>query len=81
MTRSGVGYKFKLLPYQIHVPGGSIRGLFCIHPDGPPPGTLGCLGIAESEAALIQCRDLIKALIASKISVEVVVDYEPGVLF
>jgi hypothetical protein len=80
MTRDGVGFKFKLQPYYVQIPGGDQRGLFCIHPDGAPTGTLGCLGIAEAAPALTQCRDLITALTSSG-TVEVVVEYGEGVLF
>jgi hypothetical protein len=81
MIRGTVGFKFELLPNRIQIPGGNLRGDFCIHPDGLPPGTLGCLGVAESDAALIKCRDLISGLIAANKSVKVVVGYESGILF
>jgi Domain of unknown function (DUF1906) len=80
MIRDGVGFKFKLQPSYVHTPGGDLRGLFCIHPDGNLPGTLGCLGIAEASVALKQCRDLIAALTAIG-TVELTVNYSPGVLF
>ncbi len=81
MTRGPVGFKFILLPRTLQVPGGDLRGDFCIHPDGPPPGTLGCLGISEDGTVLEECRTLIAGLVSSNSSLKLTVDYEPGVLF
>ena len=81
MTVGLVGFKFPLLPNTLQVPGGDVRGSFCIHPDGPPPGTLGCLGLNEREDRLTLCKNLIAGLIAHNGSLKVIVQYDPGVLF
>ena len=76
-----VGFKFMLQPGTVNIPGGDTRGSFCIHPDGPPPGTEGCLGVNEREDKLIQCKEMIAALIKADKDVKVIVTYDPGVLF
>src|SRR5437660_765484 len=51
MKRHGVSYSFDL--NELHRTG--TRGAFRIHPDGPPPGTHGCVGIAEDREKLLEC--------------------------
>jgi hypothetical protein len=51
MKRHGVSYSFDL--NELHRTG--TRGAFRIHPDGAPPGTHGCVGIAEDREKLLEC--------------------------
>ncbi|MBZ9959323.1 L,D-transpeptidase [Mesorhizobium sp. BR1-1-14] len=51
MRRDGVSYSFDLNELR-HT--GS-RSAFRIHPDGPPPGTHGCIGVDENSAQLRDC--------------------------
>jgi hypothetical protein len=53
MTLNGVTFCFLLAPVgRTDVFG---RSGLCIHPDGPPPGTHGCIGINEDAADLNRC--------------------------
>jgi hypothetical protein len=36
------------------------RSDLCIHPDGPPPGTHGCIGINDGAAGLKKCSQPIR---------------------
>jgi hypothetical protein len=51
MRRNGVSYSFDL--DEVRRTGD--RGAFRIHPDGAPPGTHGCVGVAEDAATLRDC--------------------------
>jgi hypothetical protein len=73
MTLNGVSFCFLLAPA-----GGTDvfgRSGLCIHPDGPPPGTHGCIGINESADVLNQCSQTLADLRAGG-SVGVFVEYE-----
>jgi len=47
--QQGIGWKWRLWPYPVHRDHDPISH-FLIHPDGNLPGTLGCLGIQNSNA-------------------------------
>ena len=64
----------------VRLPTGGTRDGLCIHPDGDPAGTLGCIGLAESGANDNKCRDLIAALMHAASPVRLAARYEPGVL-
>jgi hypothetical protein len=60
MTLDGVTFCFLLAPVgRTDVFG---RSGLCIHPDGPPPGTHGCIGINEDAADLKKCSQALSAL-------------------
>jgi hypothetical protein len=64
----------------VHLASGAIRDGLCIHPDGNPPGTLGCIGLAETGAIDNDCRDRIEELRRAGQPVWLEAKYEPGVL-
>lgn len=60
MTLDGVSFCFLLAPVgRTDVFG---RSGLCIHPDGPPPGTHGCIGINEDAADLKKCSAALSGL-------------------
>lgn len=58
-TRGAIGFTFDL----DEVTRTGSRGAFRIHPDGPPAGTHGCVGIVEDGARLQDCAQQINALL------------------
>jgi hypothetical protein len=60
MTLNGVTFCFLLAPVgRTNVFG---RSGLCIHPDGPPPGTHGCIGINEDADNLRRCSQALSSL-------------------
>ncbi len=51
MTLGNETFEFKILPDSVNCPGCGSRGGFRVHPDGPPPGTAGCIGLQSQGAA------------------------------
>lgn len=60
MTLNGVTFCFLLAP----IGGTDVFGRsgLCIHPDGPPPGTHGCIGINEDADDLRKCSRALSGL-------------------
>ncbi|TGQ43681.1 MULTISPECIES: L,D-transpeptidase family protein [unclassified Mesorhizobium] len=66
MSRGGISYSFDLsevVPTAYRP--GVYRSAFRIHPDGPPPGTHGCVGVDEDGATLRDCAQKLSQTLQS----------------
>lgn len=73
-TREGVGFTFDL----DEVVRTGNRSAFRIHPDGPPPGTHGCVGLTENSAGLLDCSRKLRANLADVQEFRLLVEYGNG---
>lgn len=54
------------------------RSAFRIHPDGPPSGTHGCVGLVEDGVRLEQCRDQLRSILTKTGAYRLLVTYGAG---
>ncbi|MER9001971.1 L,D-transpeptidase [Mesorhizobium australicum] len=70
-SRHGIGFTFDI---DEVIPTGT-RGDFRIHPDGPPPGTHGCVGIVEDGDTLKDCAVKLREALAATQGFRLHVEY------
>ncbi|MER9593943.1 L,D-transpeptidase [Mesorhizobium sp. M0244] len=70
-TRGNIGFTFDI----DEVVRTGNRGAFRIHPDGPPPGTHGCVGIVEDGDKLKDCATKLRETLSSTQGFRLLVEY------